>query len=69
MPRLRDDNGYKIKSLDKKEIENISYNYKDFKMIIKLKNKKLVKNFMSDEIIYNCSEKVFNESVKKWLKD
>ena len=60
---------YLLGITDKKEIENISYNYKDFKMIIKLKNKKLVKNFMSDEIIYNCSEKVFNESVKKWLKD
>ena len=37
-------------------------------MIIKLKNKKLIQNFMRGKMVYNCSEKVFKESVEKWLK-
>ena len=52
----------------KQDIDYISYDYKTSQMIIKLKNKKLIQNFMRDEMVYNCSEKVFKESVKKWLK-
>ena len=54
--------------IDKQDINYISYDYKTSQMIIKLKNKKLIQNFMRDEMVYNCSEKVFKESVKKWLK-
>ena len=53
--------------INKEEIIQISYDYQQSKMIIKLKNKKLIQNFMRDEMVYNCSEKVFKESVKKWL--
>ena len=55
--------------INKEEIIQISYDYQQSKMIIKLKNKKLIQNFMRDEMVYNCSEKVFKESVKKWLKE
>lgn len=55
--------------IDKQDINYISYDYKTSQMIIKLKNKKLIQNFMRDEMVYNCSEKVFKESVKKWLKE
>ena len=54
--------------IDKQDINYISYDYKTSQMIIKLKNKKLIQNFMRDEMVHNCSEKVFKESVKKWLK-
>ena len=54
--------------IDKQDINYISYDYKTSQMIIKLKNKKLIQNFMRDEMVYNCYEKVFKESVKKWLK-
>lgn len=54
--------------IDKQDINYITYDYKTSQMIIKLKNKKLIQNFMRDEMVYNCSEKVFKESVKKWLK-
>ena len=59
---------YSLSKIDKQEIKEISYDYCNNKMIIKLKNKKLINRFMSDEVAYNCSEKVFKESVKKWLK-
>lgn len=55
--------------IDKQDINYILYDYKKSQMIIKLKNKKLIQNFMRDEMVYNCSEKVFKESVKKWLKE
>ena len=54
--------------INKEEILSISYDYQQSKMIIKLKKKKLINRFMSNEVAYNCSEKVFKESVKKWLK-
>ena len=55
--------------LNKQDIESISYDYKDNKMIIKLKNKKLINNFMRDEIVYNCTEKVFIQSAEKFIKE
>ena len=54
--------------IDKNQITQISYDYINSKMTIKLKEKRVIKNFMRDEMVYNCSEKVFKESVKKWLK-
>ena len=51
----------------KEEILSIGYDYQQSKMIIKLKKKKLINRFMSDEVAYNCSEKVFKGSVIKWL--
>ena len=54
--------------IDKQDIKEISYNYKDNKMTIYLKKKVLISNFMKDSVVYNCSEKVFKESVKKWFK-
>ena len=54
--------------LNKQDIENISYNYTTKQMIIKLKNKKLINNFMRDEIVYNCIEKVFIQSAEKFIK-
>lgn len=53
--------------INKEDIKDISYDYKQSKMIIKLKEKRVVNNFMTDEAIYNCSEKVFKGSVLKWL--
>ncbi len=53
--------------INKEEIENISYDFVSLKMTIKLKKKRVIKNFMSNEISYNCSEKVFKGSVIKWL--
>ena len=55
--------------LNKQDIENISYNYTTKQMIIKLKNKKLINNFMRDEIVYNCTEKVFIQSAEKFIKE
>ena len=53
--------------INKEEILSIGYDYQQSKMIIKLKKKKLINRFMSDEVAYNCSEKVFKGSVIKWL--
>ena len=50
--------------INKEEITQISYDYQQSKMIIKLKKKKLINRFMSDEVAFNCNEKAFKNSVK-----
>ena len=50
-------------NLDKKNIKSISYDYEKKQMIINLKTKILVDSFMRDELIYNCNEKTFINSV------
>lgn len=56
-------------NLDKKNIKSISYDYEKKQMIINLKNKILIDNFMRDELIYNCNEKTFINSVSKFLEE
>ena len=56
-------------NLDKKNIKSISYDYEKKQMIINLKNKILVDNYMRDELIYNCNEKTFISSVSKFLEE
>lgn len=56
-------------NLDKKNIKSISYNYEKKQMIINLKTKILIDNFMRDELVYNCNEKTFINSVSKFLEE
>ena len=56
-------------NLDKKNIKSISYDYEKKQMFINLKTKILVDNFMRDELIYNCNEKTFINSVNKFLEE
>lgn len=56
-------------NLDKKNIKSISYDYEKKQMIINLKTKILVDNYMRDELIYNCNEKTFINSVNKFLEE
>ena len=56
-------------NLYKKNIKSISYDYEKKQMIINLKNKILVDNYMRDELIYNCNEKTFINSVGKFLEE
>lgn len=56
-------------NLDKKNIKSISYDYEKKQMIINLKTKILVDNYMRDELIYNCNEKTFVNSVNKFLEE
>ena len=54
--------------IDKEQITQISYDYINNKMTIKLKEKRVVNNFMSDEIVYNCTYETFVKCVIKMLK-
>ena len=54
--------------INKEEIENISYDFVSLKMTIKLKEKRVVKNFMTDEAVYNCSYETYVKCVIKMLK-
>lgn len=56
-------------NLDKNNIKSISYDYEKKQMIINLKTKILVDNFMRDMLIYNCNEKTFINSVNKFLEE
>lgn len=56
-------------NLDKKNIKSISYDYEKKQMIINLKTKILIDNFMRDMLIYNCNEKTFINSVSKFLEE
>lgn len=56
-------------NIDKKNIKSISYDYEKKQMIINLKTKILVDNFMRDMLIYNCNEKTFINSVSKFLEE
>lgn len=56
-------------NLDKKNIKSISYDYEKKQMIINLKTKILIDNFMRDMLIYNCNEKTFANSVSKILEE
>lgn len=54
--------------INKEEILSISYDYINSKMTIKLKEKRVVKNFMTDEAVYNCSYETYVKCVIKMLK-
>lgn len=54
--------------IDKNQITQISYDYINSKMTIKLKEKRVVNNFMSDEVVYNCNYQTFVKCVIKMLK-
>ena len=55
--------------IDKNQITQISYDYINSKMTIKLKEKRVVNNFMTDEAVYNCKYETFVKCVIKMLKD
>lgn len=50
------------------DIKEISYDYQAKTMIIKLLDKKVINNFMTDIVRFKCSEKVFIEKADKFLK-
>ncbi len=54
--------------IDKEEIVQISYDYINSKMTIKLKEKRVVNNFMTDEAVYKCSYETYVKCVIKMLK-
>ena len=55
--------------LEKEKIKALSYDYKNCKMIIKLKEKQMINNYMTDEVAYKCSEDMFIKSLNKLFKD
>lgn len=55
--------------IDKNQITHISYDYINSKMTIKLKQKQLINNFMTDEAVYKCSYETYVKCVIKMLKE
>ena len=55
--------------INKDQIVHISYDYINSKMTIKLKEKQLINNFMTDEAVYKCSYDTYIKCVIKMLKE
>lgn len=55
--------------INKEDIKEITYDYEQSKMTIKLKEKRVVNNFMTDEVIYKCNYDTYTKCVIKMLKE
>lgn len=55
--------------IDKNQIIQISYDYINSKMTIKLKEKRVVNNFMTNEAVYKCSYETYVKCVIKMVKE